>query len=66
VFGFIAESVFTFIPEHCSGSSWNAVRNKPGIAFPFTRIPTDEQPEARRAAMQCIPIRYRREQSSQS
>jgi hypothetical protein len=39
LFGFIAESVFTFIPEHCSGSSWNAVRNHPGIAFPFTRIP---------------------------
>jgi hypothetical protein len=39
VFGFIAESVFTFIPESCSGSSWNTVRNHPGIAFTFARIP---------------------------
>src|SRR5580700_4953429 len=33
LFGFIAESVFTFILERCSGSSRNAVRNHPGIAF---------------------------------
>jgi hypothetical protein len=39
LFGFIAESVFTFIPESCSGSSRNAVRNHPGIAFTFLRIP---------------------------
>jgi hypothetical protein len=39
LFGFIAESVFTFIPELCSGSSRNAVRNHPGIAFTFPRIP---------------------------
>ena len=38
-FGFIAESVFTIIPECCSGSSWNSVRNHPGIAFTFDRIP---------------------------
>jgi hypothetical protein len=31
--------VFTFIPEHCSGSPRNAVRNHPGIAFTFLRIP---------------------------
>lgn len=39
LFGLIPESVFTFIPEHCSGSSRNAVRNHPGIAFTFARIP---------------------------
>jgi len=39
LFGFIAESVFTFIPESCSDSSWNSVRNHPGIAFTFARIP---------------------------
>jgi hypothetical protein len=39
LFGFIAESVFTIIPESCSGSSWNAVRNHPGIAFTLPRIP---------------------------
>jgi len=39
LFGFIADSVFTFIPESCSGSSRNAVRNHPGIAFTFDRIP---------------------------
>src|SRR6516164_8157799 len=39
VFGFIAESVFAFIPESCSGSSRNAVRNHPGIAFTLPRIP---------------------------
>ena len=39
LFGFIAESVFTIIPESCSGSSWNSVRNHPGIAFTFDRIP---------------------------
>ena len=39
LFGFIAESVFTFIPESCSGSPRNAVRNHPGIAFTLDRIP---------------------------
>jgi len=39
LFGFIAESVFTFIPERCSGSSRNAVRNHPGIAFRLDRNP---------------------------
>jgi len=39
VFGFIAESVFTIIPESCSGSPRNAVRNHPGFAFTFDRIP---------------------------
>ena len=39
LFGFIAESVFTIIPESCSGSSWNSVRHHPGIAFTFARIP---------------------------
>jgi hypothetical protein len=38
LFGFIAESVFTFIPESCSRSPRNAVRNHPGIAFTFLRI----------------------------
>jgi hypothetical protein len=31
--------VFTFIPESCSGSSRNSVRNHLGIAFTFLRIP---------------------------
>src|SRR5579863_5591270 len=39
LFGFIAESVFTFIPESCSTSSRNTVRNHPGIAFTLPRIP---------------------------
>jgi hypothetical protein len=39
LFGFIAESVFTFIPESCSRSPRNGVRNHPGIAFTFLRIP---------------------------
>ncbi len=39
LFGFIVESVFTIIPESCSGSSWNGVQNHPGIAFTFNRIP---------------------------
>jgi hypothetical protein len=39
LFGFIAESVFTFIPESCSGSSRIGVRNHPGIAFTLDRIP---------------------------
>ena len=39
LFGFIAESVFTFTPESCSGSSRKSVRNHPGIAFRFPRIP---------------------------
>ena len=39
LFGFIAESVFTFIPESCSRSSRNTVRNHPGIAFTLPRIP---------------------------
>src|SRR5580700_9423195 len=37
LFGFIAESVFTFIPEHCSSSTRNTVRDHPGIAFTFDR-----------------------------
>jgi hypothetical protein len=32
LFGFIAESVLTIIPESCSGSSRNGVRNHSGIA----------------------------------
>jgi hypothetical protein len=43
LFGFIAESVFTFIPEPCSGSSRNTVRNHPGIAFTLDRNPTQAQ-----------------------
>ena len=39
LFGFIAESAFTFIPESCSLSPRNSVRNHPGIAFTFPRIP---------------------------
>ena len=31
--------LFGFIPESCSGSPRNAVRNHPGIAFTFVRIP---------------------------
>jgi hypothetical protein len=39
LFGFIAELVFGFIPEPCSGSSRNAVRHHRGIAFILPRIP---------------------------
>ena len=39
LFGFIAESVFAFIPEPCSESSRNAVRHHRGIAFILPRIP---------------------------
>lgn len=39
LFDFIPEPVFTLIPESCSGSSRNTVRNHPGIAFIFPRIP---------------------------
>jgi hypothetical protein len=39
LFGFIPEPLFTFIPESCSGSTRNTVRNHPGIAFIFPRIP---------------------------
>jgi len=39
LFGFIAEPVFTFIPESCSRSPRNAVRHHPGIAFTLPRIP---------------------------
>jgi hypothetical protein len=39
LFGFIPESVFTIIPESCSGSPRNSVRNHPGIAFTLDRIP---------------------------
>jgi hypothetical protein len=39
LFGFIAESLFTFIPESRSRSPRNSVRNHPGIAFTFPRIP---------------------------
>ena len=39
LFGFIAESVFTIIPESSSGSLQNTVRNHPGNAFTFDRIP---------------------------
>jgi hypothetical protein len=31
--------VFTIIPESCSGSPRIGVRNHPGIAFTFARIP---------------------------
>jgi hypothetical protein len=39
LFGFIAESLFTFIPESCSRSPRNSVRDHPGIAFTSPRIP---------------------------
>src|SRR5580698_7491726 len=39
LFGFIVESMFTFIPESCSRSSRNTVRNHPGIVFILPRIP---------------------------
>lgn len=58
LFGFIAESVFTIIPESCSGSSWNSVRNHPGIAFTFARIPHPQwrsQHERHRNHLQCGP-----------
>jgi hypothetical protein len=39
LFGFIPDSVFTFIPDHCSESSRIGVRHHPGIAFTFLRNP---------------------------
>jgi hypothetical protein len=45
VFGFIPESVFTFIPESCSESSRNAVQLHPGIAFTLPRNPQYIDPE---------------------
>jgi len=39
LFGFIPEPVFTFIPESCSRSSRNTIRNHPGITFILPRIP---------------------------
>jgi len=39
LFGFIPEPVFDFIPESCSGSTRNAVRNHPGIAFILPQNP---------------------------
>jgi hypothetical protein len=39
LFGFIPEPVLTFIPESCSRSSRNTVRNQPGIAFILSRNP---------------------------
>ena len=39
LFCFTAESLFTFIPESRSRSPRNSVRNHPGIAFTFPRIP---------------------------
>ena len=39
LFGFIAESVFAFIPEPCSGSSRNVDQHHRGIAFILPRIP---------------------------
>jgi len=39
VFGFIPESVFTFIPESRSESSRNPVHLDPGTAFTFARNP---------------------------
>ena len=36
--------MFTFIPEFCSRSPRNGVRNHPGIAFTFPRIPQANEP----------------------
>ena len=52
LFGFIPESVFTFIPDHCSGSSRNTVRNHPGIAFTFPRIPQSKTLSAARTRVE--------------
>ena len=54
LFGFIAGSLFTIIPESCSGSSWNSVRNHPGIAFTLDRIPQHLQ-----AGFTTVPAGYR-------
>jgi hypothetical protein len=43
VFGFIPESVFTFIPESRSESSRNGVHLDPGTAFAFARNPHYKQ-----------------------
>ena len=55
LFGFIAESVVTIIPESRSGSPRNTVRNHPGIAFTFDRIPHEEQAETFRTRMSASP-----------
>jgi hypothetical protein len=40
LFDFIAESVFTIIPEPCSRSSRNGVRNHPGMRSRSSGFPT--------------------------
>ncbi len=42
LFGFIADLAFTIMPESCSGSSPNAVRNHFGIEFTFDRDSSGE------------------------
>ena len=57
LFGFIAESLFTFIPEYCARSPRNSVRNHPGIAFTFPRIPQeadDAVASARSGFVECF------------
>jgi 5-methylcytosine-specific restriction endonuclease McrA len=44
LFGFIPDSVFTFIPDHCSESSRIGVRIHRGIAFTFPRNPHNPWP----------------------
>jgi outer membrane protein TolC len=54
LFGFIPEQVFTFIPESCSRSPRNTVRNHSGMAFILSRIPHSREltlPEAVRLAL---------------
>ncbi len=50
LFGFIPEPVFTFIPESCSGSTRNTVRNHPGIAFILSRNPHPHHSSIKRRA----------------
>ena len=62
LFGFIAEPVFTFIPESCSRSSRNTVRNHPGIAYTLPRIPhSDDQKHSKGSAGLSRPAQVRRQ-----
>jgi len=54
LFGFFAEPVFTFIPESSSRSPRNRVRDHPGIAFMFPRIPHSPTQSALRPAIRVV------------
>jgi hypothetical protein len=59
LFGFIPEAVFTFIPESCSRSSRNTVRNHTGIAFTLPRIPHTSRIVCRRLQRHVLKTFYK-------